>query len=467
MKNIPNRKILDVIPGFFYILNKERNFIRVNDNFVEELGYTREEIEIMHPLDFHFEEDHERIKKRIQSVFKSGGVKFVDKLKRKNGSHGWYQITSTRFKQNGEYYIMGTGIDISERIEFEQRLKYKNKLQSKLFENAPVGIVTVDSNGNLLDSNNKFEKIFKYKKEEVIGKNIDDLISTCHREEGNKDLIKLKEVDKEGTFEEESIRICKDGTEVEVLVAGIPVVVTNHETIYYILYCDISERVEYMNKLETSLVEKKVLLKEVHHRVKNNLAVVMSLLQLKKFNIDDDHILKTLIECENQILTIAQIHEKLYASNSLISVQMEHYVNDFTKVIKKSYDFTHKIEMNVDCDSFELDINQAIPCALIINEVLSNSFVHAFKSKFKGNVDISVKEIEGKVSISIKDNGAGISAKQLEKKSLGFDIIRQLIKQLEGELSIKNQNGVLVEFLFEKQKIKGSRSAIGGYSTVS
>jgi PAS domain S-box-containing protein len=454
-------KALNSLPGLFYVLDKDGNYVRLNEGFEEELGYTKEEVKQMSPLDFYYEEDHQRISEAIEQAFTEGAATTVAKIKTKDGSDGWYHLTGAHFQQNGKDYILGSGINISKRILAEQQLEQQTALLSNLFKNAPVGIVMLDDKDDILEVNDSFETMFGYASDQVIGKNIDDLITP------DKYRVEQKEVFREqrkgqDSFQYESVRINNDGTEVPVLIGLVPIVVSDNSTISYIIYVDITERKSYLNKIKQSLKEKRILLQEIHHRVKNNLAVVSSFLQLQKFNTEDEELQKILSDSEMRIHTMALIHEQLYQTESLSEISVENYVRELIGSIKDIHDPEDRIAINIRCDDIGLNINQAVPCAMIVNELISNSFEHAFEDSGQGEIKISITDDNGTIDMQVHDNGCGLPSgfNPDSTLTLGFTLINTLVQQLEAEIDIESNEGTSIAITFDKANVKGSSSAL-------
>lgn len=216
------------------------------------------------------------------------------------------------------------------------------------------------------------------------------------------------------------------------------------------------------DKLYTALNEKNVLLQEVHHRVKNNLAVISGLLHIQRFSSDDEKLNKALEASEVRIKSMALIHEKLYQAESLSEIDFKHYIEDLLIAILGTIGVDDNITANCNCDSMKLNVNQAMPCALILNELISNALEHAFIDQERGEVNIRLKEQDGRVNIRIKDNGKGLPEKFIGKEmtSIGLTIINALVDQLEADFKAYNDNGAIIEFSFLKTDTKGSSSTL-------
>jgi len=205
-------------------------------------------------------------------------------------------------------------------------------------------------------------------------------------------------------------------------------------------------RIQQQNKqIEGSLKEKETLLREIHHRVKNNLQIISSVINLQADKISDAKLKDILNELKLRISSIALTHQMLYQKESVSTVYIQDYLQNLVTQIIGSYDHRIKINVIVDQKNFILNIDTAIPLGLLVNEILTNSFKHAFKGMQGGQIDIHVNTLGKNVDLTIKDNGIGLPSNYLElmKKptTLGFELISILVEQLNGTLEINNSNG--------------------------
>lgn len=215
---------------------------------------------------------------------------------------------------------------------------------------------------------------------------------------------------------------------------------------------DITENKKNQELLKSSLDEKKVLLAEIHHRVKNNLAVISGLLGLQASHIEDENAKSLFEESRNRIHSMALIHEKLYQNETFASIQMGSYINDLVSNIKASYNTTTaKIKVIVPTNNIALDIKYAVPCGLILNELISNCYKHAFAGRKEGQINVIFQKDNNLFTISVSDNGVGYDVDKLLKESntLGLTLINALTEQIDGTLTCKNENGVNYRLTFK------------------
>jgi two-component sensor histidine kinase/ligand-binding sensor domain-containing protein len=201
---------------------------------------------------------------------------------------------------------------------------------------------------------------------------------------------------------------------------------------------------EQTHELKVALEEKEVLIKEIHHRVKNNLAVISGLLELQQGNAENDFASRILSESQRRVQSISMIHEKLYQNERLAEIDFEKYVRELVEIISYSFSYPDKdITVTVDIDDIKLGVDQGIPCGLILNELVSNAYEHAFKEQSDGTVAIEIIEKEdGVIAISVADNGVGMAENTEPQTSdtLGFTLIQTLCQQLEAELEVQENN---------------------------
>ena len=204
--------------------------------------------------------------------------------------------------------------------------------------------------------------------------------------------------------------------------------------------------------LRKTLNEKEILLKEVHHRVKNNLAVIYSLLELQTFNTDDEETAGLLRESSLRVHSIALIHEKLYQNDDLAYINADKYIPDLVNSISKSFgERTENVEIVMDIDDVTLSLQQSIPCGLMMNELITNAFKHAFVRGKPGKLMISLKKQNGEYHLEVSDNGPGLpdDFEVKKTKSLGITLIRSLSVQLKSDLKVHtDEKGATFRLIF-------------------
>ena len=213
---------------------------------------------------------------------------------------------------------------------------------------------------------------------------------------------------------------------------------------------DITEQFKLQEEIENSLAEKTILLSEIHHRVKNNLAIVSGLLDLQAMEAQDDVLVNTLKDMGNRIKSIAGVHEQLYQGKSFIDIQLDHYIENLLKEIKSAMPSIKEISYDLSIkDSVKININQAVPIGLLLNELITNSFKYAFNDINNPKITFKMVFDGEKFNALYSDNGPGIAQNNMDNpKTLGFTLINTLLHQLDAEFSLDNSNGFKLEFSF-------------------
>lgn len=217
----------------------------------------------------------------------------------------------------------------------------------------------------------------------------------------------------------------------------------------------LSAQNEELKRTLISKEEKEILLKEVHHRVKNNLQIINSLIRLQSHYMNAKNFREKLMETENRIRSMALIHEKLYKTGNLARLSVRNYIEELSFNILESYENHNvKIRMKFDLEEREYGIDSLIPLGLIINEVISNSLKHAFYGRNEGNIWISIKTEGDFTRMVLRDDGIGadLSPEELKEDSLGLELIESLTEQLNGQMNLHMEAGFEYSFVFEKLK---------------
>ncbi len=233
---------------------------------------------------------------------------------------------------------------------------------------------------------------------------------------------------------------------------------------FYISGKDITQKKQYQVSLEQSLEEKNVLLSEIHHRVKNNLAVISSFLQLEEFKTDNPAVQKSLFTNYMRVNTMALIHEQLYSESDFTAVVFDQYIHNLVKTTreKRAREYGH-IAINYSADYVLLNINQALPCALILNELISNAYEYAFNNRDSGSIQISLTRKGEDICLKIEDDGVGLPTDFVfeESPTLGATLMYSYSDQLKADVNINTDNGTRFELRFKSLRdAKGSASSV-------
>jgi len=340
----------------------------------------------------------------------------------------------------------------------KELIKSEEKFRS-VADSAVDGIITTDKHGGIVLFNSSLKRIFGYDLDEIKGQNVTMLMPDRYK---NDFETKLQNFNSTGTHELNgktfgSIGLKKNGEEFpfEISVATWG---SKNEPYTTSIIRDVTDRKITEQKLQRSIKEKEMLLKEIHHRVKNNLMIISSLLSLQSRYIKDENSKTIFIESQNRARSMALIHERLYQSTDLKDIDFGDYIQTLATDLYNTYVIDRNlIKMNIETDTVNLDIDTSIPLGLILNELVTNSLKHAFSPGEKGTIDIILKKQGDKYILEVKDNGKGLP-KDMDYEtagSLGLSLITSLSEQIDADLNYVSHPGTLFRVSFnEKNKFQ-------------
>ena len=219
----------------------------------------------------------------------------------------------------------------------------------------------------------------------------------------------------------------------------------------YLYIIQLEERRKSEEIVKSTLAEKNILISELHHRVKNNLAIISGLFSLRIQDGMHEEARSVLVESRDRVRSMALIHNLLYKSNSLTEVNFNTYATELIKEISTSYPtVANSVKTNTHINNVFLNVNMAIPCGLILNELLTNCYKHAFTDSSGGIIDITFEKNNKLLKMTVKDNGKGLPDDYNTKHSLGMTVIEALSEQLEGNFSFSNKQGTIFELNFKE-----------------
>jgi len=341
-----------------------------------------------------------------------------------------------------------------ERLRMEQILKESEELHRMMVETSPDSIVIVDLKGYVTSANEETFRQTGYSRDEIVGMHFTKLKSMRLSDIPTYIRLFNELIRGESIFSYEMDFNKKDGTHYCCEVRGTLLRKEGKPCGILVVSKDITERKKAELELKASLKEKELLLKEVHHRVKNNMQIISSLLNLQSAQAHNQTLRELLQESRNRVRSMALIHEKLYRSHDLAHINFSEYLKSLIESLFKSVK-KRGVTYSIDSREAFLEIDQAIPCGLIINELISNTLKHAFPEGKTGKVCVSFSvSDDGKANLSVKDNGIGLPSgfSEISSDTLGLQLVSDLAYQLGGAVTINKDNGkrvgtvVTVEF---------------------
>lgn len=342
----------------------------------------------------------------------------------------------------------------------EGALRESEEQFRQIFQNAPIPISLVDyKTHRFIQVNPAHYNLMGYTISELASLTFDD-ISHPDDLRQNLDYLKKFSPGKFDSFRMEKRFLKKNGEFVKTNITVSILPDQNGEPKFSLAMIeDITERRKVEDKIKASLLEKETLLKEIHHRVKNNLQIISSLLRLQSRQIREPVALAVFKESQNRVQAMALIHEKLYQSSNMAQIDFEEYIKTLVQELFRSYNaYRRAIAFTVKVNQLSLAISLATPSGLIINELVSNSLKYAFTETLGGQIFIGLQErIRGQFTLIISDNGIGLP-KNLDFRntnSLGLQLVCRLTKQLNGTIELDRSQGTEFKIVFATQSRDG------------
>ncbi len=447
--------LVDSIPVGILHINKKGDIIDVNPKLLEILGsesedYTRHinVLELPEIKRFGFTN---KIRECLETGKSTEGEHSYKSIWGKD-SYLHFHITPLLNSENRVTSIIGTCEDITERKEMEKALLESEEKFREVFNNVNDGVILCELEDgrfeHFIEVNDSICQKLGYSREELLEMSCKDINNHHMQDKLN---LMMDELYNDGKVSFESAYITKNGS-------TIPVEINSHifklkgEDVAVAVARDITERKKAEKLIKKSLKEKELLLMEIHHRVKNNLMVISSLLNLQSRQIKDQKALSLLKDSQSRARSMALIHEKLYSSTDLKRINFGDYINDITEELFKTY-LTHPgVTLKMDVENLMLDINTSIPLGLIINELVSNSLKYAFATDEKGNIIVAFHKKDDIYTLTVGDNGTGLpdDLDLNNTKSLGMKLVTSLTEQLDGRLELDQTNGTCFKISFRE-----------------
>jgi PAS domain S-box-containing protein len=424
------------------------------------LGYPEGYFIGKNPLNFIHPDDLERVKKDLDEVYNNinPGTPTEFRIQRIDGTYlSVESVSKNMFHIPGIEGIVITTHPIQQRKEMENALRESEEKYRTLFDEDPDYTMLLGRDGVILDVNNAIINFVGLPKNELIGKNFSD-IQLINPEDIEFYLNKFSSlIDGEIIEPFESKFIDKNGDLHWILVHITTVMVNNNISYILGIASDITEQKRAENEIKSSLNEKNILLQEVHHRVKNNMQIISSLLNLQTQYVEDEEAVDVLKESQNRVRSMAIIHEKLYQSEDLTNINFVGYIQSLVSNLFYSYNIVNnRIKPNLQVENLSLNIETAVPCGLIISELVSNSLKYAFPNEMKGEIFISLKAKNECYELIISDNGIGLpeTFNYDNIDSLGIRLVKNLTEQIDGELMMNTNHGTEFKIKFKELKYK-------------
>ena len=440
----PFRRVVEWAPTAIVMIDRHGKIVLINVQTESLFGYRREEllgkpVEILVPA--RFAREHATYRAGYFAAPQSRPMGSGRDLyaRRRDGSEFPVEIGLTPIDSGDGVLVLAAIVDLTERKRLEERFR-------RVVEYAPNAMVMIDRDGRIVLVNAQTEQLFGYARDALIGQSVDRLVP--------EDLRAKHLGYRAGFFANPQARPMgagpnlyaqrADGSTFPVEI-GLNPIETEDGVMVLASVVDLTERVRAQQKLENALREKTVLLNEVHHRVKNNLQVISSLLNLQAQHAGDAKVQAMLSESQARVRAMALTHQLLYERKDYSRIDLAEYLERLVQLLVSSYRNSGHVSLRhrMAAGPFYLDLDRAVSCGLVVNELVTNAFKHAFPDGRRGEVSIELTPAGQELELVVADDGVGLAAgfDPAAVKSLGLQLVALLADQLGARFSFASHSG--------------------------
>jgi PAS domain S-box-containing protein len=440
-------RILATTPDGFWIFDLGKKITDANAAYSAMTGYSRDELIQMEIGDIDAIENPGETAQRIQRIIENGSETFETKHRRKDGSVFDVEVSASRLNQGDTVYLFAFCRDVSERKKADEALRKSEEELKKAQEITHIGSWYLDIETNHVTWTEELYKMYGFDKDKPVPPYTEHM-RLFTPESWNLLSVALAQTRDTGVpYELELQTVRNDGSNGWMWVRGEAVFGENRTIIgLWGAAQDITDRKQVEKEIQKQLSEKETLLREVHHRVKNNIAMIESLLSLQSGDSVSAEVRAALQETISRVQSIRVLYEKLLISAELNEISMNDYVESLLDALVMVFDPQRTITVKTRIADIVIPSETAVSIGIVINELLTNAFKYAFTDRDGGLVSVSLDQSEHAVTLVIRDDGAGIDEAILERPSPGFGltIVTMLVEQLQGTLRFTNDNGTQV-----------------------
>ncbi len=447
------RTLFDSAGDAIFIHGFDGSIYEANQVACLQTGHPRDELKGMHLQDLDAPAFAHISAAQVLALRQQGSSIFETVHRHRDGRQIPIEISSKAIKYHGKPAVISIVRNIADRKRAEAAVRDSERRYRMIGELIPFGIWMCDAKGEFTYLSDSFLQL--------VGMTLEECrkggwLKRLAPEDIGRTQNDWKQCVATGCFWDYEYRIFdKKGNDHFVLSRGAPLRDETGRIVSWVgNHLDITERRRNEKRLEASLKEKEVIIKEVHHRVKNNMQVISGFLQLQSNYITDPDSIEKLNECQRRVKTMALVHEKLYQSKHLGFINAAEYIKSLVSDLMESYALRTDIDIQANVESVNINIDTAIPCGLIINELLTNALKYAFKDRLSGHITVDMHlGQDHRFTLVVSDDGTGLTDgfDIGSTATLGMQLVAVLVRQLGGEIGIESRNGATFTITFPEK----------------
>lgn len=440
------QQMIEASPLAKLLVDGDGRIVLLNRQAEQLFGYERhallgQSVEVLLPVRFRFGHPHLRRRYLGVPIPRRMALGVDVHILRSDGSEVPVEVGLAPIDSGEGALVLVSVVDISERKYAEERFQ-------QVVEGAPSAMVMVDASGRIVLVNRETERVFGYTRDQLVGRPVETLVPERFRDQHPAhrfDFLCAPTIRPMGAGRD-LFALRSDGVEVPVEI-GLNPIETRDGAFVLASIVDITERKRAQAQIEAALAEKTVLLNEIHHRVKNNLQIVAGLLMLQAGQVRTPEIRALLDESRSRVQTMALIHQFLYETGDFSRIDLGEYLARLVLMLRETFATErNRVKLTVANEKVLVDISLAIPCGLLVNELVANAFKHAFVGGHGGEVRLSLRAptaAQTNVVLIVADDGVGLPADLdlASVRSLGLKLARQLADQMQAGLEIVRTPG--------------------------
>jgi PAS domain S-box-containing protein len=447
------RSLVDSTEDSIYLVDEDCTYLFVNEKHLSRLSLPRDEVIGRGYGEFHSKEEAKEFAKKVKEVFVTDKSLSYEYGSERDGGYFIRSLSPLIGPDGRTTAVTVVSKDITERKQAEEALREARDYLEKLVNYANAPIIVWDPEFKITRFNHAFQHLTGYKDEEVIDKELSILFPEESRDESMSKIERTLQGEYWDSVEIPIVR--KDGDIRIALWNSANIYAEDGTTLIATIAqgTDITTRKQAEENLTASLREKELLLQEIHHRVKNNMQVISSLLKLQAATIKDETLREPFRDSEHRVRAMALVHEKLYQAKDFTHIPFKDYLTSLIRYLyQSSTPKAGTIELVTEIEELPLTITHAIPCGLIVNELLSNALTHAFPGERTGTITIGLRSPEPHTyELTVSDDGIGLP-ETIDLKtttSLGLHLVTILVEdQLKGEIMVERTGGTTFHIVF-------------------